>query len=133
MRANYQLILAGLVVATASAPVRAQTVAVTGAKIYPVSGPVIERGSILFRDGRITAVGADIAIPADARRIDGTGKVVTPGLVNGATQLGIVEVGAVRDTREGSARGHDGIAAAFNGSRTHQTNGFANAERRRAI
>jgi imidazolonepropionase-like amidohydrolase len=114
MRAIHHLLVAGLVTATASASARAQAVVVTGARIYPVSGPVIERGSILFRDGKIVAVGADIAIPADARRIDGTGKVVTPGLVNGATQLGIVEIGAVGSTREGSARGHDGVAAAFN-------------------
>lgn len=114
MRAFYHLMVAGLVTATVSVPVRAQAVVVTGAKIYPVSGPVIERGSILIRNGKIAAIGADISIPADARRIDGTGKVVTPGLVDGATQLGIVEIGAVGDTREGRARGHDGIAAAFN-------------------
>ena len=91
----------------------AQTIAITGGKIYPVSGPVIERGTIVMRNGLIVAVGADVAIPADAQRVDATGKVVTPGIVNGATQLGLVEIGAVAGTREGSARGRDGIAAAF--------------------
>lgn len=91
----------------------AQTIAITNAKIYPVSGPMIERGTVVLRDGRITAVGADVAVPADAQRVDGTGKVVTPGLVNAATQLGLVEIGAVSSTRGGSARGKDGIAAAF--------------------
>ncbi len=90
-----------------------QTIAITGGKVYPVSGPVIEGGTVLIRDGRIVAVGADVAIPAGAQRVDATGKVVTPGLVNGASQLGLMEIGAVGSTREMRARGKDGIAAAF--------------------
>ncbi len=102
-----------LLLAVPGSAARAQTVAITGGKIYPVSGPVIERGTVLMRDGKIVAVGADVVIPADAQRIDATGKIVTPGLVNAATQLGLVEISAVRETREMSARGRDGIAAAF--------------------
>lgn len=98
----------------AAAPaLAAQTVAITGGKVYPVSGPAIERGTVLIRDGKIVAVGANVTIPADAQRIDATGKVVTPGLVNGATALGLEEIGAVRTTVETSARGRDQIAAAF--------------------
>lgn len=91
----------------------AQTVAITGGRIHPVSGPMIENGTVLFRDGIIVAVGANVSIPADAQRIDAAGKVVTPGLVNAATQLTLVEIGAVTGTREAQARGRDGIAAAF--------------------
>jgi imidazolonepropionase-like amidohydrolase len=91
----------------------AQTLAITGGRVYPVSAPMIENGTVLIRDGQIVAVGAGIAIPADAQRIDATGKVVTPGLVNAGTQLGLVEIGAVGGTRETTARGRDGIAAAF--------------------
>ena len=75
--------------------------------MYPVSGPRIERETVMLRDGRIVAVGANIPIPADARRIDATGRVVTPGFVNAGTQLGVVEIGAVRETRDASARGRD--------------------------
>ncbi|HEU4628149.1 MAG TPA: amidohydrolase family protein, partial [Gemmatimonadaceae bacterium] len=64
-----------------------------------------ENGTVLIRDGKIVAVGANVAVPAGAQRIDATGKVVTPGLVNAATSLGLVEVGAVPDTRQMSARG----------------------------
>ena len=96
-----------------AAPVPAQTIAITGGKVYPVSGPVLERGTVLMRNGTIVAVGTDVAIPADAQRIDATGKIVTPGLVNAGTALGLVEIGAVASTRETSARGHDGVAAAF--------------------
>ncbi|HET7188590.1 MAG TPA: amidohydrolase family protein [Gemmatimonadaceae bacterium] len=110
MRAQ-SLLVAALV---AAAPIAsAQTIAITGGKVYPVSGPVIENGTVLMRDGNIVAVGANVAVPADAQRIDATGKVVTPGIVNAATQLTLVEIGAVGSTREGQARGHEGIAAAY--------------------
>jgi imidazolonepropionase-like amidohydrolase len=91
----------------------AQTIAITGGKVYPVSGPAIDNGTVLIRNGVITAVGANVAVPADAQRIDATGKWVTPGLINPATQLGVVEIGAVGDTRDMAARGKDNIAAAF--------------------
>ncbi|HEY2067057.1 MAG TPA: amidohydrolase family protein [Gemmatimonadaceae bacterium] len=102
-----------VLVAVLAPALPAQTIAIVGAKIYPVSGPAIERGTVLMRDGRIVSVGADVAVPADAQRIDATGKIVTPGLVNAATQLGVVEIGAVGATREATARGREGIAAAF--------------------
>lgn len=90
----------------------AQTVAITGGRVHPVSGPVIENGTVLIRNGRITAVGAGIAIPADATRIDATGKWVTPGIVNVATTLGVVEIGAVEETNDTPARGRgDAITA----------------------
>lgn len=96
-----------------SAPARAQTIAITGGTVYPVSGPAIPNGTVIMRDGRIVAVGANVPVPSDAERIDATGKIVTPGIVNAATQLTITEVGAVASTRNSSARGHEGIAAAF--------------------
>src|SRR6266480_2007830 len=91
----------------------AQTVVITGGKVYPVSGPAIENGTVVITNGRITAVGANVPIPAGARRIDATGKTVTPGFVNSSTQLGVQEVSAINDTRDMSARGRDNIAAAF--------------------
>lgn len=90
----------------------AQAVAITGGRVYPVSGPMIENGTVLIRDGRIVAVGAGIAVPADAQRIDATGKWVTPGIINAATNLGIVEIGAVEETVDIPARGRgDAITA----------------------
>jgi imidazolonepropionase-like amidohydrolase len=111
MRALY-LAAAALALSASTAP--AQTVAITGGKVYPVSGPVIEGGTVLMRDGKIIAVGRDVAVPAEAQRIDATGKVVTPGLVNAATELGLVEIGAVSSTREyGAPNTENGITAAF--------------------
>lgn len=104
--------LTGAVLLAAS-PADAQTIAITGGTVYPVSGAPIRNGTVLLRDGKIVAVGADVTVPADARRIDATGKWVTPGFINSFTQLGVVEIGAVPDTRDASARGKEGIAAAF--------------------
>ncbi|MEP6905777.1 MAG: amidohydrolase family protein [Gemmatimonadales bacterium] len=91
----------------------AQTIAITGGKVFPVSGPPIENGTVVISNGRIVSVGAGVIIPAGAQRIDATGKWVTPGLINSATQLGLVEIGQVADTRDAQARGKDNIAAAF--------------------
>ena len=91
----------------------AQTIAITGGKVYPVSGPVIENGTVVITNGKISAVGANVPIPVGAQRIDATGKIVTPGFVNSSTQLGVQEIAAVNDTRDMSARGKDNIAAAF--------------------
>lgn len=91
----------------------AQTIAITGGKVFPVSGPVIENGTVVIRDGKIVAVGSGIAVPAGARVIDATGKWVTPGLINSASQLGLSEIGSVGTTNDASARGRDQISAAF--------------------
>jgi hypothetical protein len=63
--------------------------AITGARVVTVSGPVIERGTVVIRDGLITAVGANVAAPPDARTIDGAGLTVYPGLIDASTSLAI--------------------------------------------
>src|SRR6267154_1954612 len=94
-------------------PAAAQTIAITGGKVYPVSGPLIENGTVIITNGKIAAVGANVPSPAGAQRIDATGKIVTPGFVDASTQLGVQEIAAVNDTRDMSARGKDYISAAF--------------------
>jgi imidazolonepropionase-like amidohydrolase len=108
-----RVVVSIVAIVLASAALDAQTIAITGGKIYPVSGPAIDGGTVLIVNGKITAVGSNVAVPADAQRIDATGKIVTPGFVNSSTQLGVQEIAAVRDTRDASARGKDNIAAAF--------------------
>jgi imidazolonepropionase-like amidohydrolase len=103
----------------AAAPAAAQTIAITGGTVYPVTGAPIRGGTVLIRDGRIAAVGAGVAIPADARRIDATGKWVTPGLFESSTTMGLVEVGSVQETadfeiRDVAPNRGDQVAAAFN-------------------
>ena len=91
----------------------AQTIAITGGTVYPVSGPKVEHATVLIQNGRIAAVGTNVTIPADAARIDAAGKWVTPGFVDGGTQMGLVEIGAVPGTREAYVQ-NDTIAASFN-------------------
>jgi imidazolonepropionase-like amidohydrolase len=106
------LVRAALNVAVCAGVAGAQTVAIVGGRVHPVSGPVIENGTVLIRDGRIVSVGANVTIPSDATRIDATGKWVTPGIVNVATTLGVVEIGAVQETVDTPARGRgDAITA----------------------
>ena len=90
------LVVLLLVVSPAAIFVKAQgsgteTYAITNARIVTVSGPVMERGAVVIRDGLIVAVGANVKAPADARVIDGSGLTVYPGLIDANTNLGIPE------------------------------------------
>jgi imidazolonepropionase-like amidohydrolase len=91
----------------------AQTIAITGGTVYPASGPKIENATIVIRDGRIAAVGTNVAIPSGATRIDATGKWVTPGLIDGGGQMGLTEIGAVQGTNDATVR-DSAVAASFN-------------------
>jgi imidazolonepropionase-like amidohydrolase len=78
------VIAAATLAVTASSTASAQTTALTGARVIDGRGQVIERGTIVIRDGTIVAAGpaASTPIPADARRVDLAGSTVMPGLVN---------------------------------------------------
>ena len=97
----------------ASSPMLAQTIAITNGEVHPVSGPVIRGGTVLIEDGIITGVGRNVSVPAGARVIDATGKVVTPGLFDSSTRLGITEIGSYQGTSDGSS-GNSRMSAAFN-------------------
>jgi imidazolonepropionase-like amidohydrolase len=97
----------------AAVPAGAQTIAIVGGKVYPVSGPPIDNGTVIIVNGKITAVGAAIAAPAGATVIDANGRWVTPGLVDAATPLGVNEIDAVADTADNRAKGDRDVAAAF--------------------
>ena len=85
------------------------TYAITNAKLVPVSAPVIEKGTIVIRDGLIAALGANVAVPADARVVDGTGLTVYPGLFDAFGSIGI----AAAAPAGGAGRGGGGAAAAL--------------------
>ena len=110
---NRALLFVVLALASASAAVQAQSFAITNARIHTVSGPVIERGTVVIVNGRITAVGANVALPAGAQVIDAAGKTVTPGLLDSSTGLGTVEIGQAVGTND-QASNSDRITAAFN-------------------
>jgi imidazolonepropionase-like amidohydrolase len=84
-----------------AAPAAAETIAITGATIYQRSDRKLDDATIVIRDGRITEVGAGVAVPAGAVRIDGKGKVVTAGLIEASSQLGLVEIDAEETANDG--------------------------------
>ncbi len=69
------------------------TYAIRNARIVTVTNGVIERGTIIVKNGRIEAVGANVAVPKDAKLIDATGLSVYPGLIDTNTSLGLTEIG----------------------------------------
>lgn len=68
-------------------------IAITNARIFPISGPAIERGTIVIRGNRIEAVGADVTVPAGAQVVDAKGGEVYPGFIDARTTLGLNEPG----------------------------------------
>ena len=67
--------------------------AIRNARIVTASGPEIENGTIVIRDGKIEALGTNVNIPSDAQTIDAKGLSVYPGMIDAGTSLGLVEVG----------------------------------------
>ncbi len=96
------VILAALAVIAAplaaALPEDAHIIAITNARIVPVVGAEIPRGTILVEGGRIAAIGADVAVPAGARVVDATGLRAYPGMIDGYSSLGLVEISAVAAT-----------------------------------
>ena len=82
------------------APPQSEPIAVTGATVHVGNGTVIENGTVLFRDGKLERVGANLTVPTGYRSVDASGKHVYPGLIALNSQLGLTEIGAVRSTND---------------------------------
>ncbi len=80
--------------------------AITNARIVPGTGPTLARGTIVIRNGLIAAVGANVAVPADARIVDGSGLTVYPGLIDATSSLALPPAPAA------GGRGGGGFGAA---------------------
>jgi hypothetical protein len=74
--------------------------AITGATVVVAPGETIENATILIRDGRIAAVGADVAVPDYADRFDATGLTAYAGFIDAATHLGVKAGGPTREELE---------------------------------
>ena len=70
--------------------------------IMTAAGPTIQNGAILMQDGRIVAVGASVNAPAGAAVIDGTGKYVTPGIIDVHSHLGVYPAPGVPALSDGN-------------------------------
>jgi len=64
-------------------------VVIRNATIMTATGQEIANGSLLMKDGKIVAIGKSVDAPADAAVVDGTGKYVTPGLIDDHSHLGV--------------------------------------------
>ena len=81
------------------------TVALTNARIVTVTGDPVENGTLVIEGDRIVALGTDVDIPEGSTIIDCTGLTVYPGFIDSGTQLGLVEVSSLPETRDASELG----------------------------
>ncbi len=87
-----------------AAPAVAETVAITGGKVVVGDGSApMDGATVVLRNGRVVAAGTNVTVPANARRIDASGKWVTPGVFAGFSRIGLIEVNAVRATNDTNA------------------------------
>ena len=91
---------------------------IRGATLHTVSGETIQNGSVLFKDGKITEIGASVSIPGDSEVVDGKGLHVYPGLMESYSSIGLVEIDSIRasidSTEIGNLNPNVRAAVAFN-------------------
>jgi imidazolonepropionase-like amidohydrolase len=92
-------VLAAALAGTYGTPLAA-SLALTGATVHPVSGPDLEDATVVVVDGKIAAVGRNLALPADAQIVSCTGKHLYPGFVSALSMLGLTEVSSVAGTND---------------------------------
>src|SRR5215468_2951940 len=73
----------------------ADSFVIRNARIVTVTGPVIENGSVVISNGKITDVGKSVNVPRGARVIDATGLSVYPGMIDAGTEIGLTEISSV--------------------------------------
>jgi imidazolonepropionase-like amidohydrolase len=97
-------VMGAALLAFTATPALAQSIAITGGTLAIGDGSEpIPNGTVILNGGKVVAAGAGVAIPPGARRIDATGKWITPGIVSGFSQVGLVEVPGVSQTNDTSA------------------------------
>ena len=80
--------------------------AIINGRIYTMAGQVLDGGTILMDAGKFTAVGANLAVPADAEVIDAQGMFVMPGIIDAHTHIGIFEHGIGFEGADGNEMAH---------------------------
>jgi imidazolonepropionase-like amidohydrolase len=93
------LLLLAPVLLLAAAPADDSFV-IRGATVHTMAGAEIQNGTVIVRNGKIIGVGKNLAVPKDVKVIDGKGMQVYPGMVDAATEVGLIEVNAVRETQD---------------------------------
>jgi len=83
-------------------PLPAETVLFEGATILTGDGRRLDDAELLIRDGKVAALGAALAAPEDARRVDARGRWVTAGIIDNHSHLGVYPAPAVQATADGN-------------------------------
>ena len=60
-----------------------------GGRVMTAAGTIHARGDVLVAGDRIEAVGVDLAVPANTRIVDVTGRTLTPGLIDSHSHIGV--------------------------------------------
>ena len=93
------LCLAASTIASAAEP--ATSIAIVHARLYTMeTAQPIEDATVVIRDGKVQAVGPSLVPPAGAQVVDAGGQIVTPGFMSAGSQLGLLEVASLPDTRD---------------------------------
>jgi imidazolonepropionase-like amidohydrolase len=113
MKCRILTLIVGLFAGSMSSVSISQPIALVNAKVYTMGrGGELRSGVVVMNDGKIVAVGDKVSVPADARVIDVSGMIITPGLVAAVTPLALADLAdhpAADDSRTSSSQ----ISAAF--------------------
>jgi imidazolonepropionase-like amidohydrolase len=85
------------------APKQVGSTVITNATVHVGNGQVLNNASVVITNGKIAAVGTNVSVPPGSTQINAQGKHVYPGIILPISNLGLVEIGAVRassDVRE---------------------------------
>jgi imidazolonepropionase-like amidohydrolase len=106
MQKMFNAVLIPALIACLLQPLLAQeaskAIFIHGGKIHTVTKGTLDNGAILIRDGKIAQIGADISRPDGAEVIDASGMVITPGLIDSHSHLGLGPSGGTTEDNEGS-------------------------------
>jgi imidazolonepropionase-like amidohydrolase len=101
---------------TVTGQTRLDVYAITGVRVVVGNGSVIEKGTVVVRNGLIEAVGASVPTPADARVVDGTGMTIYPGLIDAHSNIGMPSAQAPRPAGPGQGGMQQTVASSATNS-----------------
>ncbi len=83
----------------------AETFLIQNVTVHPVTSPEIANASVYIENGKIAGIGTKLAKPKSVRVIEGKGLHLYPGMINSATEVGLTEIGSVRETSDSTELG----------------------------